>query len=124
MRHLADWILRIAGAAIVAGGFLYWHDMQAFGGLGDFLGSAFGLWLTIGALAAIVAFAIGVRADQRRRSTARSRSAPRSRRPATSRPRSCVQELAALQAKGRSLAKLNLALVTIAAFAMSTARYW
>ena len=59
VRHLTDWLLRIAGATIVAGGFLYWHDMQAFGGLGDFLGSAFGLWLTIGALAAIVAVAIG-----------------------------------------------------------------
>jgi hypothetical protein len=35
-----------------------------------------------------------------------------------------LQELAALQAKGRSYAKLNLALVTLAAFAMSTARYW
>ncbi len=59
VRHLTDWLLRIAGATIVAGGFLYWHDMQAFGGLGDFLDSAFGLWLTIGALAAIVAVAIG-----------------------------------------------------------------
>jgi hypothetical protein len=35
-----------------------------------------------------------------------------------------VQELAALQARGRSLAILNLALVSLAAFAMSTARYW
>ena len=59
VRHLTDWLLRIAGGAIVAGGFLYWHDMQLFGGLGDFLGTAFGLWLTIGALAAIVAVAIG-----------------------------------------------------------------
>src|SRR4030095_13168951 len=39
-------------------------------------------------------------------------------------PPELVQELAALQAKGRSFAILNLALVTIAAFAMSTARYW
>ena len=45
---------------------LYWHDMQAFGGLGDFLGSDVGLWLTIGALAAIVAVAIERGADHSR----------------------------------------------------------
>ncbi len=39
-------------------------------------------------------------------------------------PPELVQELDALQARGRSLAKLALALVTISAFAMSTARYW
>ena len=39
-------------------------------------------------------------------------------------PPALVQELAALQARGRSLAILNLALVALAAFAMSTARYW
>ena len=69
VRHLTDWLLRIAGGAVVAGGFLYWHDMQLFGGLGDFLGTAFGVWLTIG----------------------RSRSAPRSPRPATSRRRTCCR---------------------------------
>ena len=35
-----------------------------------------------------------------------------------------VQELQALQARGAMLAKWNLAFITIAAFAMSTARYW
>jgi uncharacterized membrane protein len=123
VRHLTDWLLRIAGATIVAGGFLYWHDMQAFGGLGDFLGSAFGLWLTIGALAAIVAVAIGgaLTKPMLERSLAiGARIAQAGDQP----PPELVQELAALQAKGRSFAILNLALVTLAAFAMSTARYW
>jgi uncharacterized membrane protein len=31
-RRLVDWLLRIAGIAIVAGGFLYWHDQQATAG--------------------------------------------------------------------------------------------
>ena len=44
-------------------------------------------------------------------------------RPRARRLPELVQELAALQAKGRSYAILNLALVTLAAFAMSTARY-
>ena len=124
VRHLTDWLLRIAGGAIVAGGFLYWHDMQAFGGLGDFLGTAFGLWLTIGALAAIVAVAIGSALTKPTLDRSLADRCPdrAGRRPAAA--RTLLQELAALQAKGRSYAKLNLALVTLAAFAMSTARYW
>jgi hypothetical protein len=122
-RRLVDWILRIAGATIVAGGFLYWHDMQAYGGLGDFLGDAFGLTLTVGAIAALVAFGIGifVTAPTLARSLAvGAQIAKAGDQP----PPELVQELAALQAKGRSYAKVNLALVTLAAFAMSTARYW
>ena len=122
-RHLTDWILRIAGATIVAGGFLYWHDVQAFGSLGDFLDSAFGLWLTIGALASIVAVAIGgaVAKPTLERSLAVGAQIAQAGDQA---PPDLVQELAALQTKGRSLAKVNMALVAIAAFAMSTARYW
>jgi uncharacterized membrane protein len=122
-RHLTDWILRIAGATIVAGGFLYWHDVQAFGSLGDFLDSAFGLWLTIGALASIVAVAIGgaVAKPTLERSLAVGAQIAQAGDQA---PPDLVRELATLQTKGRSLAKVNMALVAIAAFAMSTARYW
>ena len=117
VRHLTDWLLRIAGATIVAGGFLYWHDMQAFGGLGDFLDSAFGLWLTIAA----VAIGGALTKPMLERSLAiGAQIAQAGDQP----PSELVQELAALQAKGRSFAILNLALMTLAAFAMSTARYW
>jgi uncharacterized membrane protein len=122
-RRLTDWILRIAGATIVAGGFLYWHDLQAFGGLGDFLDSAFGLWLTIGALAAIASVALGAVVTKpmlQRQLTVAGQIG----QAGDQAPPELVQELAALQARGRSLAKVNLTLVTIAAFAMSTARYW
>jgi hypothetical protein len=122
-RRLVDWILRIAGATIVAGGFLYWHDLQQAGDLGDFLGSAFGLWLTIGAVAALIAIGIGAAGTKPmiERSLAVGGQIAQAGDQA---PPELVQELAALQAKGRSLAKLNLTFVTIAAFAMSTARYW
>jgi hypothetical protein len=122
-RRLVDWILRIAGATVVAGGFLYWHDMQEFGGLGDFLGSAFGLTLTVGAISALVALGIGAAATKptlKRQLAVGGQIAQAGDQP----PPELVQELAALQAKGRTLAKLNLTFVTIAAFAMSTARYW
>jgi hypothetical protein len=122
-RKLLDWILRIAGAAIVAGGFLYWHDLQQFGNLGDFLGSPFGLWLTIGSVSALIAFGIGVFATKPTidRSLALGGRIAQS---ADAPPPELMQELAALQARGRTLSKLNLTFVAIAAFAMSTARYW
>jgi hypothetical protein len=97
--------------------------MQAYGGLGDFLGKAIGLWLTIGALAAIVAVAIGgalTKPTLERSLAVGAQISQAGDQP----PPGLVQELAALQAKGRSLAILNLALVSLAAFAMSTARYW
>ena len=122
-RRLVDWILRIAGATVVAGGFLYWHDMQAFGGLGDFLGSAFGDTITAGAIAALIAFGIGMFATKptlQRQLAVGGQIAQAGDQP----PPELVQELGALQIKGRRLAKLNLAFVTIAAFAMATARYW
>jgi uncharacterized membrane protein len=122
-RRLTDWVLRIAGAAIVAGGFLYWHDLDLYGNLGDFIGSAFGLWLTIGAISALVAFGIGMFATAptiKRMLAVGGQVAQAGDAP----PPELVQELGALQAKGRTLAKLNLTFVTIAAFSMSTARYW
>ncbi len=122
-RRLLDWVLRIAGTTIVAGGFLYWHDLQQFGDLGDFLDSAFGLWITIGAVAALAAFAIGLFAAKptiERSLAVGGRIAQAGDAP----PPELVQELAALQARGRTLSKLSLTFVTIAAFAMSTARSW
>ncbi len=111
------------GSTIVAGGFLYWHDLQLFDDFGDFLGSAFGLWLTIGAVSALVAFAIGISATKptiERSLAVGGQIAQAGDAP----PPELLQELAALQARGRTLAKWNLTFVTIAAFAMSTARYW
>lgn len=122
-RRLVDWILRIAGATILAGGFLYWHDMQAYGGLTDFLGSAFGDAITVGAIAALVALGIGLfaTAPTLKRTLAVGGQIAQAGDQA---PPELMQELGALQAKGRTLAKWNFALVTLAAFAMATARYW
>ena len=122
-RRLVDWILRIAGATIVAGGFLYWHDMQAYGGLGDFLGFAFGDAITVGAIASLIAVGIGagVTKPTIARTLAVGQQIAQTGDQATPELR---QELAALQTKGRMYAKINLTFVTIAAFAMATARYW
>ena len=122
-RKLIDWVVGLAWVTIIAGGFLYWHDLQQFESLGDFLGSAFGLWLTIGAIAALIAVGIGMLATRPTiiRSLAIGAQIAQAGEQA---PPELMQELGALQAKGRSLAKVNLAFITIAAIAMSTARYW
>ena len=122
-RRLVDWIIRLAGLTIVAGGFLYWHDVQLYGNLGDLLGTAFGVWLTIGAVAALIAIGVGIFATKpavTKGSEVGAKIAQAGDHP----PPELLQELAALQARGRMLAKVNLAFITIAAFSMSTARYW
>ena len=123
VRHLSDWLLRIAGATIVAGGFLYWHDMQAYGGFSEFLGQAFGDTMTFGAICALIAFGIGIigTAPTIRRllatggQIAQAGDAP---------PPELVARSRALTLRARRLAIGNLVFVTLAAFAMSTVRYW
>lgn len=122
-RRLTDWILRLGGITVVAGAFLYWHDVQLYDGLGDFLASAFGLWLTIGAVAALVALGIGGFATKPTIAKGFEVGAKVAQAGAQP-PPELVQELQALQARGRMLATWNLLFIGIAAFAMSTARYW
>jgi uncharacterized membrane protein len=122
-RKLIDRLIAAAWVTVIAGAFLYWHDWQGFGSLGDMLGTAFGLWLTIGAIWALIALAVGMFATRPvilrtlalGGQIAQAGDAP---------PPQLMQELAATQARARTLARLNLAFIVIAAFAMSTARYW
>jgi uncharacterized membrane protein len=122
-RRLTTVILWIATVAIVAGAFLYWHDMDAAGGVGDFVGTAFGLWITLGSVSALIAFAIGLfltRPTLQRATAVGAQIAAAGDAP----PPELVQELQRLQAWGRTLAKTNLTFLTLAALAMATARYW
>jgi hypothetical protein len=124
VRKLTEWLLRIASAAVIAGGFLYWHDLQVYGpGLGDFLGRPIGLWLTIGAISALIALGIGMfaTAPTLKRMMAVGGQVAHAEGPP---PPELLKELGELQKRARTLAKMNFAFVTIAAFSMSTARYW
>jgi hypothetical protein len=122
-RKLGTVILWIAGSTIVGGAFLYWHDWQLFGSLGDFVGSGFGLGLTIGSVSAIVAFLVGLLGTKPTidrmlalgGQVAAAGDAP---------PAELVQELQRTQARARMLAKTNLTFVALAAVTMATARYW
>ena len=122
-RKLGTVILWIAGTTIVGGALLYWHDWQQFGSLGDFVGTRFGLGLTIGSVSATVAFLVGLlltRPTIDRMLALGGKMAAAGTPP----PADLVQELQRTQVRARSLAKTNLAFVTLAAVTMATARYW
>jgi uncharacterized membrane protein len=122
-RKLVNAILGMAGFSIVGGAFLYWHDWQAYGSLGDWVGSRFGLGVTIGALASIVAFLIGLfgtkpgvdRLMALVQQTADAGGGP---------PPDMAREIQELQARLRVLAMTSLAFIAVAVLAMATARYW
>src|SRR5437870_5003370 len=59
-RKLVSVLIALGTATVIGGAFLYWHDSQLYGGFGDWIGTAFGLTITIGAVAAILALAIGI----------------------------------------------------------------
>ena len=121
-RKLVSWLLSLGGTTVVAGLLLYWRDANGFDGLGAFASSKFGLALSIGALAAITAFLIGLfgtRPNARRLLELVSRAAA-----GGPPPPAVVQELASVQARLKQLAQVALALIVVAVVAMATARYW
>jgi hypothetical protein len=106
----------------VAGLLLYWRDANGFDGLGAFSSSRFGIALSIGALAAIAAFLIGLfgtRPNARKFLDLASRAAAAGPPPAA-----VLQEMASVQARLKLLARVALVLIAVAVVAMATARYW
>lgn len=122
-RKLVNGILGLAATTIVGGAFLYWHDWQATGSFGDWVTSTFGGWMTLGAVAAILAFLIGLfvtRPNVARMLALGARIAQAGGPP----PPELAAEMQAVQARMRSAARTSFALIVVAAFAMATARYW
>ncbi len=116
----------VAGSGVVtvlAGAAVYWRDWQAFGSLGRFLDSAFGIVLTIGAVFAIAGLAVGLSivvpgiegAVRLGGQIAAAGGAP---------PPELLERMGALQVRNRRASRTVLVLVAIAAAAMATARYW
>jgi hypothetical protein len=121
-RKLVSWLLSLGGTTVVAGLLLYWRDANGLDGLGAFSASRFGLVLSIGAVAAIVALLIGVfgtRPNARRLLDLVSSVAPGGA------PTPAVaQEIAAVQDRLKVLARIAFAFIVVAVIAMATARYW
>ena len=122
-RKLPNYLLGAGAFTIVAGGFLYWHDWQAAASLGDWLDLTVGKILTVGALAALIAWLMGLlllKPPVQRMMRLGGQIA------ASGGPPSPEQgaELQSLQLKSRRLSIAVLALLVFSVLAMSTARYW
>jgi len=116
-------IQSIAGFTVLGGLFLYWRDWHVYGGLGNFLGSAFGVSLTVGALAAISAFAVGnfvVARTVERLVEVGNELAAGGGPPAPE----LIAESRRLGARVRAASQTVLALLAVAVLGMATARYW
>jgi uncharacterized membrane protein len=122
-RRLPNYLLGMGAVTIVAGGFVYWHDWDAFGSLGDFVGTAFGTALTVGALVAVVAWVIGLVAVKPATMRAMALAGQLASAGAPPTPEQ-MAEVQAAQRRARRLTILVLVLLVIAVLAMATARYW
>lgn len=122
-RRLTRAVVGSGVVTVLAGAALFWQDARRSGSLGSFVRSDFGLAMTVGALAALVALAIGLaivapgmeRAVRTAGSLARLDGPP---------PPEQAERLRALQARTRRASRTALSLIAIAAAAMATARYW
>jgi uncharacterized membrane protein len=119
-KRLIDWVLRAAGLTILAGVLMYW---RVSGGLDtDWIGSAEGLAVTIGALCGIAAFSLGLAVVKPSimatlaigREVAASGGTPTPEQGA---------QLQALQKRGKAVGQVIVPLLIVAVAAMASARY-
>ena len=116
-------ITTIAIITVSAGLFVYWHDWQVVGSLGDFVGTDFGLALTIGAVFGIAAAIwgstkVGAKIEQMVHYA--DRAMPAEGPP----PAEVIAELDRRGARLKTNSIIDLALQLGAVIMMSTARYW
>lgn len=119
-KRLVDWVLRAAGLTILAGLLMYWEVSDGLDG--DWIGSATGVSLTIGALAAIAAFSLGLSVV---RPTLMSTLAIGREVAASGVPPSPEQSarLQALQHRAKAVGQVIVPLLVIAVIGMAAARY-
>lgn len=122
-RRLVDRLLLFAAVTIAGGAVLYWRAWDTAGSFGDWIGSRFGAVLTVGAVAAIAAFLIGLFGTRPsvQRLLALGRQVAGAGGPPAPELGADVQRL---QARLKVLARISLGLITISVIAMATARYW
>ncbi|MEX0984645.1 MAG: hypothetical protein WD096_06300 [Actinomycetota bacterium] len=122
VRKLVDRLLMLAAATVAAGLVLYVeHAVDA--GLGTWLGSAYGLGLTIGMVTAIAAMGIGASVT---RPNVRRLMAIQQEVAASGGPPSPEQgaRIGLIQGTLKAAARISLGLLGIATVTMATARYW
>jgi hypothetical protein len=121
-RKLVDRLIALGVTTVLAGLVLYWLDWHEFDSFSDWIGSSFGLTLTIGMLAAIAALGSGVFVTRPnvRRFLALGREVAASGGPPSP---EVAAEMGAIQARLKFFGRLGFGLLLVAVLAMSTARY-
>ena len=116
-------ITGLAITTVTAGGFVYWHNLQIAGSLGDFVGTDFGLALTIGAMLGITAMFWGITqvGEKIEQMVAFAGDALTAEGPP---PADVVAEMDRRGAQLKRNGTIDLVLQLGAVIAMSTARYW
>jgi len=122
-RRLPNYLLGTGAVTLVAGALVFWHDVDVFGSFGDFLDSNFGVVLTIGALAAVVAWIMGLVAVKPATMRAMGFAGRLAAAGAPPSPED-VATLQGLQLRARRLSVVVLVILVFAVLAMATARYW
>lgn len=119
-KRLVDWVLRAAGLTVLAGVLMYW---RVSGGLdGDWLTSAPGVSLTIGALCGIAAFSLGLAVVKPTimATLAIGRDVAESGGPPTPEQGAALQ---ALQSRGKTVGRIVVPLLIVAVSGMAASRY-
>jgi hypothetical protein len=122
-RKVSKVIEALAGFTVLGGLFLYWRDWHAYGSLGNFVGSAFGLSLTVGAIAGIGAFFIGlygIGKNVERLVEVGNKVVAGGGPP----PPELMAETQQLSSKVKMFSQIDLVLLLIAVLGMATARVW
>ena len=122
-RKVAKVITSLGGITVVVGWIMWFRDMNLFGSFGDWIGSSFGLGLTIGGVLATIAafegyFGVGRNVERQvdlSDEIAASGGPPSSEQQA---------EMARIGAELERNGKIDLVLLLLAVTAMATARYW
>lgn len=117
-------VITVLGAVTVVAGWIMWlRNLDAYGGLSNWVGSRFGLVITVGAVLATITFVVGFLGVGRNveRMVHLGDEIAGSGGPPTPEQAASMQRLgAALEQYGR----IDLALLLLAITAMATARYW
>jgi ribose/xylose/arabinose/galactoside ABC-type transport system permease subunit len=122
-RRVAKIITWLGMITVTAGWVMWIKDMRDYGGLGDWLGTGFGIGLTIGGVLATVTFFIGyfgVGRNVERLVDLGDRIAAAGGPPSSEQQAEMARIGAGLERHG----KTDLMLLFLAVAAMATARYW
>jgi hypothetical protein len=116
-------IVSLGGVTVVAGWIMWIGRMNDYGGIGDWVGTTFGLVLTIGAVLATIAFFVGwlgIGRNVERLVALGDQIAAGGGPPTDEQGAEMGRIQKALEVSG----KIDLTLLLLAVAAMSTARYW